>query len=245
MFGLETIYYIFILLIIIQSIAGVGVLVIGTPALLLMNYEMIEILSILLPISITTSLLNLLVFKFYLKQKNMRLDNKYLFSFFVYCIPSIFFGMIILSYFEHLIKFEYIVAAVIIFSVIVTNLKKFLKKSGKSFKMVYLLITGTVHGVTNSGGSLLSLLISSEQDKNNSRFNISFFYFFLASFQYLIFLNIFDKNFSQFNYIVIFVFLIFGVVIGNIISKFVKEKNFRILINLLSLITCFFLITKS
>ena len=43
MFGLETVYYIFILLIIIQSIAGVGVLVIGTPTLLLMNYDMIEI----------------------------------------------------------------------------------------------------------------------------------------------------------------------------------------------------------
>ena len=51
------------LLVAIQSIMGVGVLVVGTPLLLLFNYNIIEAMAILLPISIITSGLNLMYFK--------------------------------------------------------------------------------------------------------------------------------------------------------------------------------------
>ena len=43
----------------IQSIVGIGVLVIGTPVLLLFNYSYFNILNILLPISILINLLQL------------------------------------------------------------------------------------------------------------------------------------------------------------------------------------------
>ena len=43
-------------LVIIQTIIGVGVLVLGTPSLLLLNYNIIETINLLLPISILTSL---------------------------------------------------------------------------------------------------------------------------------------------------------------------------------------------
>ena len=36
----------------LQTIVGVGVLVLGTPLLLILNYNMIEIMNLLLPISI-------------------------------------------------------------------------------------------------------------------------------------------------------------------------------------------------
>ena len=61
-------YIVLILIISLQSIVGVGVLVLGTPIMLLLNYSMVEVLSILLPISIVTSLGNFLYFKF---QKKM------------------------------------------------------------------------------------------------------------------------------------------------------------------------------
>ena len=57
-------YIVLILIISLQSIVGVGVLVLGTPIMLLLNYSMVEVLSILLPISIVTSLGNFLYFKF-------------------------------------------------------------------------------------------------------------------------------------------------------------------------------------
>ncbi len=60
----DTILYTLILLLIIfQSIIGVGILVLGTPILLLINFDIIDIISILLPISILTSFINLIFIK--------------------------------------------------------------------------------------------------------------------------------------------------------------------------------------
>ena len=69
------IYFIFFFLIILQSIVGVGILVIGTPSLLLLEYSIIEILSILLPISILTSLLNLLIFNLIKTENKLNIDS--------------------------------------------------------------------------------------------------------------------------------------------------------------------------
>ena len=245
MFELDIVYIVFALLIFIQSIAGVGVLVIGTPSMLLMEFSMIETLNILLPISIITSFLNLIIIKFLHNKNKINIDKKFNFLFFVICVPSIFFGLIILRNFENFIKFEYLVSSVILFSVIITNLNFYIKKINEKFKISYLFITGTIHGITNSGGSLLSLLISSQQDKENSRYNITFFYFFLASFQYLIFISIFEIDFFSFNLLELFSILFVGVILGNIISKFLNKNYFRLLINVLSLVSCFFLIIKS
>ena len=151
----------------------------------------------------------------------------------------------ILRNFENLIKFEYLVSSVILFSVIITNLKAQIIKISEKFKISYLFITGTIHGITNSGGSLLSLLISSQQNKENSRYNITFFYFFLASFQYLIFINIFEIDFFNFDLFKLCLILFVGIILGNIISKFLNKNYFRLLINVLSLVSCFFLIIKS
>ena len=59
----EIIYIATFLLVILQTIVGVGVLVLGTPLFLLLNYNIVEIMNILLPISITTSLLNYIYLK--------------------------------------------------------------------------------------------------------------------------------------------------------------------------------------
>ena len=56
---------IIITLSIFQTIIGVGILVLGTPILLLIGYEMLEIMNILLPLSILNSLINI----FYLKKR--------------------------------------------------------------------------------------------------------------------------------------------------------------------------------
>ena len=45
---------------IFQTIAGTGILVLGTPILILIGYEMIQVMTILLPLSILNSLINLI-----------------------------------------------------------------------------------------------------------------------------------------------------------------------------------------
>ena len=99
----------FILIVIlttIQSIAGVGVLVVGTPTLLLMNLSMIEVINFLLPISILTSLLNIIIMK---KQNDFFYNLERLKNFFKLCIPAVFIGLLLLKYLDKLINFDYVV----------------------------------------------------------------------------------------------------------------------------------------
>ena len=76
--------FIYFFLVILQSLCGIGILVLGTPILLILKFNIIEIFTILLPISILTSLLNLVFFKINKKKLNIKIDKnlKNLF-----CIP--------------------------------------------------------------------------------------------------------------------------------------------------------------
>jgi uncharacterized membrane protein YfcA len=99
-----------IFLVMVQSIAGVGVLVLGTPTLLLLNIPMIEIMNYLLPISIITSLLNILIVK--LKRGSLDYDFDRLIHFFIVSIPFVFIGLIILKYLHEFINFDYSIKVV-------------------------------------------------------------------------------------------------------------------------------------
>ena len=66
----------------IQSILGIGVLVIGTPILLIFNFQIIEIMFLLLPISIMTSVVNILISKFDRLKYFSERKKKFLLTFF-------------------------------------------------------------------------------------------------------------------------------------------------------------------
>ena len=244
MLDINYIYLIFFVLIIFQSIAGVGVLVIGTPVLLILGFEFLDVISILLPISILTSLINLFFIRFSKIKQSFNIDKDYNRLFYFICLPSIFIGIIILKYFGENFNFNYIVSFVILISVLLSRLKKFVKKINRNSKITVLLVTGIIHGISNSGGSLLSLFISSNLNKDLSRYNITYFYFFLAFFQYIVFLFFFEKFFLEFNFIILFTVLVFGVIVGNYMSKFFGDKTFRNLISIFSIMACCVLIFK-
>ena len=165
----------FIVLSTIQSIIGIGVLVLGTPILLIFEFTLHEILSILLPVSILTSLLNIIIIK--KNYKNFYNNTKFIFH--TYCLPSIIIGLWFLKYFSDLINFKLLVSLLILFSLLI----KFKFKSQvskikiKHIKIVFSLI-GIIHGLTNSGGTLISLFISSLEKnfRDNARIIITFFY---------------------------------------------------------------------
>ena len=182
-------------LIILQSIAGVGILLVGTPLLLILKLDIISILSILLPISILTSLVNLIIFKFNKEKFKLIIDKETKKNFFSICIPSILIGLFILKQFKELINFNYLVSFVIFSSIIMINSKRYLNKINDKIRIFFLFLVGTVHGLTNSGGSLLSLFLLNLKNKNQSRYNTTYFYFFLAFLQFIMFLIIFQQKF--------------------------------------------------
>ena len=154
----------------------------------------------------------------------------------MYCIPFIFLGTLILKYYNEFINFNYLLSAVIVFTILISSSGKYLKKiNNKSINKFFLSITGIVHGLTNSGGSLISIFISLNNDKNLSRYSITFFYFFLASFQFLIFILFFNNAFYRNSYYVVIFTLPLAVYLANIIENYIKEIFFKRLIKLLAL----------
>tara|TARA_B100000242_G_scaffold277762_1_gene234785 strand:+ start:174 stop:920 length:747 start_codon:yes stop_codon:yes gene_type:complete len=236
-----------IFLITLQSMAGVGILVLGTPIMLLLNYGMIEILSTLLPLSILTSLTNFIYFKLRKKKLDIEIDaeiKKYLF---LACCPSIIVGLLILKYFNEYINFNILVSIVIFSSIfLVLKLKNKIFNSKQNFKIFSLATVGLIHGITNSGGTLLSLFVSAlKRNKvNQSRFNTTFAYLFLALFQYLSFIFIFNVNYD-FDDIKMFIYTLpLGIILGNMLIKFVNEYIYKSLINILAFISAIFLLFK-
>ncbi len=244
--NIEIIYFGLILsLVIIQSIVGVGVLVLGTPIMLLLNFSLIDTIGLLLPVSIITSFLNLIISK--LKKKKFFYNLDRLKYFFTICIPSVFIGLLILKLQNNNINFDYLVAALIIITVALrSKINHFFKNLSKKLTKIILVIIGIIHGMTNSGGTLLSiLLINMNKSKMNSRNEITLFYFFLALVQFIMFLFLFDYALS-FNQIYLIIFLILiGVLIGNVLIKITKNNIYREIIYFIALVSSVSLIIKN
>ena len=72
----------------------------------------------------------------------------------------------------------------------VYKFKNILLKWRQKSKIVSLALIGTIHGITNSGGTMLSIIVSAlnKHQINQSRYDITFSYLFLALFQYTVFI---------------------------------------------------------
>jgi len=244
---IDIISFLLLILVVLQSVAGVGVLVVGTPSLLMLHYSLPDTLSLLLPISILTSLLNLFVFKFYKNNEKFSIDIKIKKYFFIICLPSIFIGLFFLKIFNEIVNFKIIVSSVILFSLYIKlKFNFFLKSFSNLTKKYFLLIVGVIHGFTNSGGTLLLLFLSSLiTKKDQTRYNITFFYFFLALFQYILFLILFNLILDFEILLINLIICMFGVIIGNFLVKKFNEKYFQLLIHILAFATSLILLINS
>ena len=160
---------------------------------------------------------------------------KELTKFFIACVPSIIVGLFILKYYQNYINFEILVSFIIFFSILLIKFKDKISFRINFFRISILSIIGIIHGLTNSGGTLMSLVLSNDKKKINARYSITFFYLFLASIQYSITLLIFQNSvffFEMNNFILI---LGFGIFIGNILIKFLSEDKYKLLINFLAI----------
>jgi uncharacterized membrane protein YfcA len=164
---------------IIQSLFGVGILLFGTPLLLLLGYEFSYTLSVLLPISIAINLLQVV--------KHYRYINVDLYkNILLYSIPFIVFFLFIIT------NIKLNVGLLIGLFLIFVALKNFYPRIEQSlrtmiqYEKLYLMIMGIVHGITNLGGSLLTALVHEQgHSKNITRVTIAICYATFAAFQLL------------------------------------------------------------
>ena len=196
---------IIILLSIFQSVFGIGLLLIGTPTFLLIGYNFFDVLNLLLPFSITISLLQVI----YSKDIDSEFNKKIL----LYCIPPLILALSILVKYENNIDFILLISFTIIFFSII-NLSKFKNTIFNNNKRINLglIILGLIHGFTNLGGSFFTLICTNiNKQKKIIRQNIASGYLIFGAIQ-LLFINIFYKTLTTSNlyylYIPIISFLI-------------------------------------
>ena len=193
------------LLSIFQAVFGIGLLLIGTPTFLLIGYNFFDVLNLLLPFSITISLLQVI----YSKEIDSGFNTKIL----LYCIPPLILALSILVKYENDIDFILLISFTIIFFSII-NLSKFKNTIFDNNKRINLglIILGLIHGFTNLGGSLFTLICANiNKQKKIIRQNIASGYLIFGTVQ-LLFINIFYKTLTASNlyylYIPIISFLI-------------------------------------
>jgi uncharacterized protein len=162
---------------IIQSLFGVGVLLFGTPLLLLFGFDFITTLTILLPVSLIINSFQLIVsyknidFVFYKRMLIYTTPFIVLFLFFVTSVElniNLFVGC-----------FLVLIGLQRQFPAIDKQIKKMMK-----FESIYLALMGLIHGITNLGGSLLTAIILNKKlSKDKSRATIAVCYLTFAIFQ--------------------------------------------------------------
>ena len=162
---------------IIQSIFGVGVLLFGTPLLLLFGYDFVNTLTILLPISIAINLLQLIKHYQYI-------DFVFYKKILIYTIPIVVLFLFIGV--SNNINIGLLIGVFLLFVALknsIIRIEKTLEKWVK-YERSYLIIMGLVHGLTNLGGSLLTAIVHGKNyPKDQARITIAACYATFAVFQ--------------------------------------------------------------
>ena len=219
------------ILIIIQSIFGVGLLLFGTPSFLVLGYDFANTINILMPVSITISALQF----FRSKVK----DKVFIAEYNIFCLPFLVTSLFIALKFKYLFDFKLLVALLLVFSsILILNKKKFssFRKTFFKLKKIVLIGIGSVHGLTNMGGSFLAIYstLVSENVKEVARYYICYGYLIMGLFQYIMVLSIgYDSlNFTKLYYLVIALLIYFPT---QKIFKNIDDRKFSNYINIIAL----------
>lgn len=162
-----------------QSLFGLGVLFLGTPLLLLIGYPMMSLLSLLLPISLSISLLQI-------ARGWKQVQWTLVWKFVLFALPSAALGSFLLRSITVWSMLPVCIAAYLLFVAIGFYFNAFPKLVARWTRnqALYLFATGLLHGLTNLGGPLLSsFVVTKYPNKHQSRATIAMCYGFLVSVQ--------------------------------------------------------------
>ncbi len=218
-------------LVAIQSVFGVGLLLFGTPSLLLFGYDFANTINILMPVSITISALQFF--------KSKISDKKFLKEYNLFCLPFLIIFLFIALKFKYFFDFTLLVAILLILSsILILNKRRF-----SSFKVIFfklkrlvLIGIGCVHGLTNMGGSFLAIYstLVSRNVKEIARYYICYGYLIMGILQYILVLII-SYNLLHFEKLYyVFLALIIYFPIQKIFKK-INDKKFSKYINIIAL----------
>lgn len=181
-----------VLLTAVQSVFGVGLLVFGTPMLLLLGLPFSQVLILLLPCSITVSALQVATTGGFTLDPMRR-------RFLVITLPAVGVATLGTLTWGSPSHIRLVVGAMLIVSALlrVGGSRRRFDAGVHRYQRPLLLLLGLVHGASNLGGGLLATLVgSSYQESVMVRRQIAFCYGAMASIQILVLLSSGDRAVS-------------------------------------------------
>lgn len=161
----------------VQSIFGVGVLLFGTPILLLLGYDFVTILAILLPISLAINVVQV-------ARHHAHLDRSFYGKVLGLSVPCIIVFLLLVTQVRLNIG---ILVGIFLILVALQSLSPRVHRAIALFvrwEKTYFVAMGIIHGLTNLGGSLLTAMIHSKRyPKDTARTTAALSYGTFAVFQ--------------------------------------------------------------
>jgi uncharacterized membrane protein YfcA len=183
-----TILAVIAILSVVQSFFGMGVLVFGTPTLLLMGYDFATTLGYLLPASFIISLLQVL------SAGSVRAPiSRHLY---LLCLPGIGAGLWVADASPLASWTNILVGGTLLLSALI----RFWPPSQRLFSIMlekhlptYHLVMGIIHGLTNLGGAFLAILASGlNTEKEAIRYTVAHYYLAFSALQMLLLATILE-----------------------------------------------------
>jgi uncharacterized membrane protein YfcA len=215
----------------VQSIFGVGLLLFGTPTLLLLGYPFEQVLALLLPCSIVVNLLQVSTsWKFVTLQRD----------FINFCLPAVAVGLIVSLSLTQKLNFKIVIGLLLLITAILRSSNIFKYKLEVLFRKltkISLFIIGAVHGLTNMGGGLLTIFISSLYRENQTlRANIAFGYLLMATCQIAVLIALRTEIFDLRILVLVTTASATYLLIGNRIFQMTSKATYQYLITALIVI---------
>ena len=207
-----------------QVIFGVGILLWGTPLLLIYGLDYITTLSIVLPLSLIISIIQVLPNFRCVKKENI-------YKFLIFSVPTLFLGLSVHLYFQLDVKY-FVATALILGGVLRLPKSKSLQTFIGRAKNLLLPLLGFVHGVSNLGGSILILWSAfATSTKLENRTTVAVAYVFLAT------LQIITVAISQFEFTIYLSYIVltvpFYLLLSDRVFNALNEKYFQGLLTFL------------
>ena len=175
---------------VIQSIFGMGVLIFGTPTLLLLGHDFVDAISFLVPASFVISALQVVT-----SGKDRVAVSRYLY---LLCLPGIGVGLFIIqgSTLGHWVNI--LIGIVLLMSAglrLWPRSNAWMSEALKKHALIYHGVMGLVDGLTNLGGALLAILASAQHaEKGTIRYTVAHYYLAIGAIQILLIATLLDEG---------------------------------------------------
>lgn len=227
---IATLYLVIVLCSVVQSIFGVGLLLFGTPTLLLLGYPYQEVLWILLPASITISLIQLVGGHTYIKSSK---------KVYALMIPALMVCLVFVLMQGDSFDISIVVGVALLLVGGIRyspRLQQILKRIIQENINAYYVLIGVIHGVSNMGGGPLSVLMSTVHTRKSIiRANIAFIYLILALSQLFVVtvVSLQHRGSFEIGFCIAAFFSYF--VVGRFLARKINDRRYQELITLVIL----------